>query len=708
MAYLITKTNGDNLVTVPDTEKNTDYGVTLVGRNYSGYGVFLNDNFISLMENFANSSAPVVPLVGQLWFSTTTKNLSVWEGTAWKVLSTITSSQSEPGTAGKKVGDFWFDEGTYQLKIWTGSTSFERNITATSSANLLTITSTIGLVADDKVFHANVAPLDDVRVTQILNSTQLRISAAANVTLGDAISFTRGSSWYTIGPEYTRGQRTNGIIPTTLTDTFGIPHVVGLVYVNGSIIGTLSNDTEYTPITASAIAGFPTIKPGMQLKSSTSDQVTKTVQSFSVGAAGSTLIQLNSNADLLIGDRYQSANVSIASGATVSALFPNNAVTVNTTTTVYQNEDVIFQRGVNNVYLYNGTSTNAQQLSNKSADLFAQLDLYARFQQGMDVDGNLKIGGNINFLQHNGNLTVSNQVRSGNITFTSNVAGVSNQATVMQIRGTDGLITVRDDPTVPTGVATKNYVDTTRALIAGWISANINDITSNYATVTYVNNEISEVTTAFQNADTGIYTVLADKANVDTPTFVGIPRAPTAVTGTNTTQIATTAFVASAISAFNGTLDFTPYALKLNTELSGVPTAPTASSSTNTTQIATTAFVQAQKNNMALSGEPTAPTAAPGDNSARLATTSYVDTAVLAGAPNLSLYAPKASPIFTGTPTITAFSTNYTLSDAKIPTTAWVQGAINAADVGDWLPANKYISTGDPTGGNDGDFWFKV
>ena len=42
---------------------------------------------------------------------------------------------------------------------------------------------------------------------------------------------------------------------------------------------------------------------------------------------------------------------------------------------------------------------------------------------------------------------------------------------------------------------------------------------------------------------------LAAKANIASPTFTGTPSAPTAAAGTNTTQIATTAFVLSAISA---------------------------------------------------------------------------------------------------------------------------------------------------------------
>ena len=68
-------------------------------------------------------------------------------------------------------------------------------------------------------------------------------------------------------------------------------------------------------------------------------------------------------------------------------------------------------------------------------------------------------------------------------------------------------------------------------------------------------------------------------AALASPTFTGTPAGPTATAGTNTTQLATTAFVATS---------FAPLA---SPGLTGTPTAPTAAGATNTTQIATTAFV---------------------------------------------------------------------------------------------------------------------
>ena len=63
--------------------------------------------------------------------------------------------------------------------------------------------------------------------------------------------------------------------------------------------------------------------------------------------------------------------------------------------------------------------------------------------------------------------------------------------------------------------------------------------------------------------------------------------------------------------------------------LTGTPIAPTAAAATNSTQIATTAFVQAQKASPALTGTPTAPTATAGSNSTQIATTAFVQTAVV-------------------------------------------------------------------------------
>lgn len=79
-------------------------------------------------------------------------------------------------------------------------------------------------------------------------------------------------------------------------------------------------------------------------------------------------------------------------------------------------------------------------------------------------------------------------------------------------------------------------------------------------------------------------------ATKESPTLTGKPKAPTAPAGTNTTQIASTAFVQDVVTALNNAL-----ALKAplaSPTLTGTPTAPTAAQTVNNTQVATTAFVK--------------------------------------------------------------------------------------------------------------------
>jgi hypothetical protein len=81
-------------------------------------------------------------------------------------------------------------------------------------------------------------------------------------------------------------------------------------------------------------------------------------------------------------------------------------------------------------------------------------------------------------------------------------------------------------------------------------------------------------------------------------------------------------------------IDLTKYAPLASPKLTGTPTAPTATSGTNTTQIATTEFVKNATSTLAplsspgLTGTPTAPTAGAGTNSTQIATTAFVGTAV--------------------------------------------------------------------------------
>ena len=182
---------------------------------------------------------------------------------------------------------------------------------------------------------------------------------------------------------------------------------------------------------------------------------------------------------------------------------------------------------------------------------------------------------------------------------------------------------------------------------------------------------------------------VSNKADVDSPTFTGTPAAPTAAQGTNTTQLATTAFVNSEIAADTASL-----APAASPAFTGTPTCPTAGVNTDTTQVANTAFVQdvaalkADKNNALLTGTPTLQTSpALNDDSLKIATTAYVKDQISNDALSSN------SPALTGVPTAPTAAT--TTNTTQIATTAFVQQELTAETSG-LAPIASPTFTGTP------------
>ncbi len=235
---------------------------------------------------------------------------------------------------------------------------------------------------------------------------------------------------------------------------------------------------------------------------------------------------------------------------------------------------------------------------------------------------------------------------------------------------------------------------------------------------------------AVAGTDYVVPSALTSYAPLASPALSGTPTAPTAAADTNTTQVATTAYVVGQASSASPAMDGsatvgtslryaradhvhptdTSRAPLASPTFTGTPAAPTAATNTNTTQLATTAFVLGQGNSTAgtiamngtqaagssnlyaradhvhpvdtsraplasptFTGTPAAPTAAVDTNTTQLATTAYVvGQGYLKSATASSTYAPLASPALTGTPTAptAAVDTNTT----QLATTAYVVG----------------------------------
>ena len=119
MAYQINKTTGTLLVNLADGQiDNTSTDISLIGKNYSGFGEAINENFVHMLENFANSSAPSTPLAGQLWWDTSEFRLKVYTGTAWTTGGGPIVGPRQPSMV---AGDLWINNDENQLYFFDGS-----------------------------------------------------------------------------------------------------------------------------------------------------------------------------------------------------------------------------------------------------------------------------------------------------------------------------------------------------------------------------------------------------------------------------------------------------------------------------------------------------------------------------------------------------------------------------------------------------------
>ena len=119
MSYQLNKTDGTLLTDLIDGQIDTNStNLVLVGRNFTGYGEYFNENFIKLLENFSNTAAPSNPLTGQLWWDSTEQRLKVYDGSVWKSSGGPIVQNTRPQMV---AGDLWIDNLNNQVYAFDGT-----------------------------------------------------------------------------------------------------------------------------------------------------------------------------------------------------------------------------------------------------------------------------------------------------------------------------------------------------------------------------------------------------------------------------------------------------------------------------------------------------------------------------------------------------------------------------------------------------------
>jgi hypothetical protein len=119
MPYSIDRYNGQTITVVQDGTIDTTTDIKLIGKNYAGYGEVQNENFLHLLENFSNGTAPPRPLSGQIWYDSLNKKIKFYEGSQWKTSGGAEVSNFAPTSS--STGDFWWDSTNKQLYTYDGT-----------------------------------------------------------------------------------------------------------------------------------------------------------------------------------------------------------------------------------------------------------------------------------------------------------------------------------------------------------------------------------------------------------------------------------------------------------------------------------------------------------------------------------------------------------------------------------------------------------
>lgn len=343
MPYTINKYNGAQVTVVADGTIDSTLDIKLIGKNYAGYGEVQNENFVFMLENFANNNPPPKPVSGQIWFDSSSSKLKFYDGTKFRTTGGAEIASVAP--TGLTVGDFWWDTGNEQLYSWNGL-SFVlvgpqgragNNTTEVKSVSVRDVLggthsiikgivdrSTIFVVSTDDEFELDIATNEITGFTKIHKGITLRSTNEASLP-GQT---TDNHRFYGTATNADRlgGDSASAFVRATSAEfstlvnfadvgyTVGNPNARLKVFNDGELVPTIYNqlsDTIVFKTTVSSSAKTPLKLVGLNIlpgETGTSDIGSNVLKFSTVYATTFNGVATNANALNVAGD-YRSASI---------------------------------------------------------------------------------------------------------------------------------------------------------------------------------------------------------------------------------------------------------------------------------------------------------------------------------------------------------------------------------------------------------------
>lgn len=316
MSYIINNSRGNIVAIVPDGVTNTaNTSLALIGQSVTNYGTPQNENFVYLLENFAKGTAPLNPMLGQLWYNSSTDIISAYNtANTWTPLASqsyvdvsITTSKISPAFSGIPTAP-------------TAASGTSNNQIATTEFVNSTISNFSGTINNAQLIgnSTSITAAYGTNTTQIATTefvqTALNGGGTGNTTISGNLSITGGISAATYNS--TVGNITGGNI---LTD--GIVSAIG--NITGSNVNAGSNvyAVTHTGTTVSVSGNI------------TGGNIIGSEGVYSTSLSGTTLsVSGTVNASNVFSTTHTGTSVSVTGNIIGNNIFANTVYATNITT----------------------------------------------------------------------------------------------------------------------------------------------------------------------------------------------------------------------------------------------------------------------------------------------------------------------------------------------------------------------------------------
>lgn len=449
-------------------------------------------------------------------------------------------------------------------------------------------------------------------------------------TANDQYKIYNGSTWLVVGPAYSKTDGLSGAIVETIYDVSTAKHTVVKIYHNGNVTAIMSRDSTFTPNVS--ISGFTVVNPGITFTS-----VVDAIKVYGTATNSDTVGNISPSAFLRNDiDSTTSANLAITKQLNVGTNSELRLVVASGSASIGNYSlnkgislkanvggiirDVISVDGATGLATVVGDPTANYGIATKNYVLVTENSLrndYSDFINANVATINNTINADVNALQAG--------INAANVAI-----GTRSPIDSPTFIGLPQSVTPADNDS-SNMIATTKFVTNLTAVINNTITVNFNSLSNGInaanaviaSEVVSVNNNIASNVSVLGNRIDAANVAISLRAPINGPTFTGTPKSVTPTAGDNSTNIATTEFVTTAISSFDttriyngsthvltntGDIRLTVAGADIVTIASSGMSTSTQSAHDNSTKVATTAYVDRATKIYTRNGTPYTPT----------------------------------------------------------------------------------------------------